>query len=57
MCFDRFFGLDEIVDGIDAVTSKGLQTVAREYFPPQPIAVTVLGNLDKIKISRQHLAC
>ena len=57
MYFDRFFGLDEIIERIEAVTAADLQTLAREYFQSDRIAVTVLGNLDKIKISREHLAC
>ena len=57
MYFDRFFGLDEIIDHIEAVTSDGLKALAREYFQPERIAVTVLGDLDHLKISRDLLAC
>jgi predicted Zn-dependent peptidase len=57
MYFDRFFGLDEIIERIEGVTAPDLQALAQEYFQPDHIAVTVLGNLDQIKISRELLAC
>ena len=40
-----------------AVTSEDLQQLAQEYFRGDSIAVTVLGNLDKVKLSRDLLAC
>jgi predicted Zn-dependent peptidase len=57
MYFDRFFGLDEIIEHIEAVTAEDLQQLAQEYFRSDTIAVTVLGNLDKLKLSRDLLAC
>ncbi len=57
MYFGKFFSLDEIADRIERVTSEELQEIAHEFFLPQQIAVTVLGNLDGLKISREHLAC
>jgi predicted Zn-dependent peptidase len=57
MYFDRFFGLDEIIQHIEAVTAEDLQQLAQEYFRGDSIAVTVLGNLDKVKLSRDLLAC
>jgi predicted Zn-dependent peptidase len=57
MYFDRFFGLDEIIERIEAVTAPDLQKLAQDYFQPDRIAVTVLGNIDKLKISREHLTC
>lgn len=57
MYFDRFFGLDEIIDHIEKVTAPDLQQLAQEYFRSDSIAVTVLGNLDKLKLSRDLLAC
>lgn len=57
MYFDRFFGLDEIIGRIEAVTSEELMQLAQEHFQSKNIAVTVLGNLDKLKISRELLAC
>src|SRR5260370_23037670 len=57
MYFDRFFGLDEIIERIEAVTAPDLQALAQEYFQHDRNAVTVLGNLDKLKISCDSLAC
>jgi predicted Zn-dependent peptidase len=57
MYFDRFFGLDEIIHRIEAVTAEDLKAYAQESFQTESIAVTVLGNLDGVKISREQLAC
>ncbi len=57
MYFDRFLGLDEIIDRIEAVTQDELFAMANEFFQTENIAVTVLGNLDGLKISRDQLAC
>src|SRR3954465_14667079 len=57
MYFDRFMGLDEIIQRIEAVTQDDLLHMANEFFQTDSIAVTVLGNLDGLKISRDQLAC
>jgi predicted Zn-dependent peptidase len=57
MYFDRFFGLDEMIERIEQVTSEDLTQLAAEYFNPQSIAVTVLGNLNGLKITRDQLTC
>ncbi len=57
MYFDRFLGLDEIIDRIEAVTGDDLSRLAREFFTTDAIAVTVLGNIDGLKIAREQLAC
>src|SRR3954471_5907237 len=57
MYFDHFIGLDEIIDRIEAVQAEDLQAYANESFQTDSIAVTVLGNLDGLKISREQLAC
>lgn len=57
MYFDRFFSLDEIIDKIEEVTPEQLLSLARELFQPQQIAVTVLGNLNGLKISRDLISC
>src|SRR3954465_12538062 len=57
MYFDRFLGLDEIIERIEAVTQDQLLEMANEFFKTEAIAVTVLGNLDGLKISRDQLAC
>jgi predicted Zn-dependent peptidase len=57
MYFDRFFGLDEIIERIERVTAEDLLQLAGEYFHTDLVAVTVLGNLDGLKITREQLAC
>jgi predicted Zn-dependent peptidase len=55
--FKKFFTLDELGDSIEAVTEDDVQRIAREFFEPKSIALTILGNLDGFKISREELAC
>ncbi|HWC18167.1 MAG TPA: hypothetical protein VG498_14190, partial [Terriglobales bacterium] len=57
MYFDRFFSLDEIIERIESVTADQLQHMAQELFHPEKIAVTVLGNLDGLRITQEQLAC
>src|SRR4029077_15381941 len=57
MYFDRFYSMDELIEKIEAVTAKDLQEMANDFFRTESIAVTVLGHLDKLKISRDQLAC
>ncbi len=57
MYFDRFYTLDEIIERIETVTTDDLQQVAAEFFQSDHIAVTILGNLDGMKIARDQLAC
>jgi len=57
MYYDRFFGMDEIIQRIQAVTVEDLLQSANELFRPELIAVTVLGNLNGLKMTRDSLAC
>ncbi|MGD0931100.1 MAG: pitrilysin family protein [Candidatus Korobacteraceae bacterium] len=57
MYYDHFFTMDEIIDRIQAVTVEDLLQTANELFQPQLIAVTVLGNLNGLKVTRDSLAC
>jgi len=57
MYFDRFFSLDEIIERIESVNADQLRDMAQELFLQDKIAVTVLGNLDGLKISQEQLAC
>src|SRR5436305_1536278 len=57
MYFDRFFSLDEIIEKIEEVTPDDLIQLAHEFFRGENIAVTVLGNLNGLKITREQLAC
>jgi len=55
--FHRFSSLDEILASIDKVTSEEVQTLAKEFFRPDHIAVAALGPLNGFTISRDRLAC
>ncbi len=57
MYFDRFYGLDELIQKIEEVQAEDLQTLANEFFHTESIAVTVLGNLNGLKLNRDQLAC
>jgi hypothetical protein len=39
------------------VTADELRELANEFFVTESIAVTVLGNLNGLKLSREQLAC
>src|SRR5208337_4247530 len=57
MYYDRFYGMSEITDKIEAVQVDDVQKVAREFFIADQIAVTVLGNLTGLKLSREQIDC
>lgn len=57
MYFDRFFGMDELIEKIEGVTAEQLKSLAEEFFETNSIAVTVLGNLNGFKLHREQLAC
>ncbi len=57
MYFGRFFGVNEMMREIDAVTPDDVQAMARRLFQPESIALTLLGNLGSMKIDRSDLAC
>jgi len=57
MYFDRFFGLDELIERIEKVTVDELTVLSNEFFQTESIAVTVLGNLNGLKLTRDQLAC
>ena len=57
MYFDRFYDLDELIERIEAVTAEDVSALANEFFKTESVAVTVLGNLPGLKITRDQLAC
>ena len=57
MYFDRFYDLDELIERIEAVTAEDLARLANEFFKPESVAVTALGNLNGLKLTRDQLAC
>jgi len=42
---------------IESVTVEQLTELANEFFQTESIAVTVLGNLNGLKLTRDQLAC
>jgi predicted Zn-dependent peptidase len=57
MYYDRFYGMNEITERIEAVQVEDVQKVAQEFFIGDQIAVTVLGNLTGLKLSRDQIDC
>jgi predicted Zn-dependent peptidase len=55
--FERFFSLDETIAQIESVTAAGITEMANELFQADKIAITALGNLDGLKLSREQLVC
>jgi predicted Zn-dependent peptidase len=57
MYFRQFFSADEIIARIVEVDAGQVQAMAQRLFNPEGIAVTLLGRLDGVKLSRTRLAC
>ena len=57
MYFQQFFTVDEIIARIDAVQGEQVQTMAQRLFDPDRIAITLLGRLDGVKLTRKQLVC
>jgi predicted Zn-dependent peptidase len=55
MYFDRQFGLDETLQGIERVTPDEVQRVAADLFRDGALAATVLGNVNGLLIPRERL--
>ncbi len=59
MYFDHFpSARSEIIENIERVTVSGRPAIGGEVFlPTEKIAVTLLGNLPGLKVTRDHLEC
>jgi predicted Zn-dependent peptidase len=53
--FDRQFGLDETLVGIERVTREDVQRVAADLFRNGSLAATVLGNVNGLQIPSERL--
>ena len=53
--FDRQFGLDETLQGIESVTIEEVQRVAADLFRNGSLAATVLGNVNGLQIPPERL--
>jgi hypothetical protein len=45
------------MDKVETVTAEEVLTMANSLFDPDKVAVTLLGRLDGLKVTRGHLAC
>ncbi len=57
MYFERFFGIDEILDHVDAVNEEEVMAMATTLFQPERVALTLLGRLDGLHLNRSQLVC
>jgi predicted Zn-dependent peptidase len=55
--FGRFFTLDEMAANIDRVTADEVQETAQAFFDAKHVALSVVGNLEGVRISRNDLVC
>jgi len=53
--FDRQFGLDETLQGIERVSADDVRRVANDLFRNGSLAATVLGNVNGLRIPRERL--
>jgi len=57
MYFERFFGLEEILDRVESVTEDQVMAMSTRLFQRDHVAVTLLGRLDGLRLTRSHLDC
>ncbi|HEX4077119.1 MAG TPA: pitrilysin family protein [Candidatus Acidoferrales bacterium] len=54
--FDRHFTPQELIAMLESVTAEEVQQIAREFFAPNRIAASVVGNLNGFSLTRDQLA-
>nr|ADC35969.1 putative protease [uncultured bacterium 98] len=54
--FDRQFGLDETLEGVELVSRADLERVARDLFGRDALAATVLGAVNGLELPRERLS-
>jgi predicted Zn-dependent peptidase len=57
MYLNRFYTIEELQTALEAVTREQVQEIAREFFRPEQIAVTVVGPMNGFRLSRDLVAC
>jgi predicted Zn-dependent peptidase len=57
MYFHNFMTVDEVIARLDEVDADQVQSMAQRLFDPHKVAVTLLGRLDGIKLTRSRLVC
>ena len=55
MYFDRYFSPIELIALLEKVTPEDIQKIAQEFFQPERIAASVVGNLDGFELTRDQL--
>jgi predicted Zn-dependent peptidase len=55
MYLHRFISLDEMLASIEAVAREEVHTIARDFFEPERITLTVLGSLNGFRATRELL--
>jgi len=54
--FNRHFTPHELITMLERVTADQVQQIAREFFTPERLAASVVGNLNGFQLSRDQLA-
>jgi predicted Zn-dependent peptidase len=57
MYFEHFFGIDEIMEKVEAVSGEQVMDMANFLFSPEKVALTLLGRLDGLRVTHRQLAC
>ena len=57
MYFHNFYTVDEVIARIEAVQAADVEAMAQRLFQPDKIAVTLLGRLNGVKLTRSRLVC
>jgi predicted Zn-dependent peptidase len=57
MYFNHFSSFDEILQRVEAVTADQIMQMAQQLLRPELVAATLLGRLEGIKLTRDHLVC
>jgi predicted Zn-dependent peptidase len=57
MYFERFFGIEEILTKVEEVNEGQVMAMAAELFQPERVAVTLLGRLDGLRLTRSRFDC
>jgi predicted Zn-dependent peptidase len=55
--FRRWISLEEVHEGIEAVTAEQVQALANSWFQQNSIALAVLGSLNGLRVEHADLAC
>jgi predicted Zn-dependent peptidase len=57
MYFKKFYSVDEVIARLGEVQADQVQAMAQRLFVPDRIAVTLLGRLDGVMLTRDRLIC